>query len=45
MYKELEFYDDVNGGKWLNKEEVVKARRLEIDFFKRMGVYRKVPAE
>ena len=36
------FTDDVKGGV-LDKTEVIKARRLEMDFFKSMGVYRKIP--
>ena len=37
------FIDDVHDGKVLNKEGVIRARRLEIEFFKKMGVYEKVP--
>ena len=43
MYRDMEFYDDVKGA-WLDKEEVVKARRLELEFFRNMGVYKKVAA-
>ena len=35
-------WDDVNGG-LLPAEEVKKARTLEMDYFKKQGVYRKVP--
>ena len=38
-----DFCDDVNGDKKLPWEEVLKARKLEMDFFKKMGVYSKVP--
>jgi len=38
----MEFGDDVNQGKMLPKEEMIKARRLNMDFFRTMGVYRKV---
>ena len=37
-----EYWDDVNGG-LLPAEEVKKARTLEMDYFKKQGVYRKVP--
>ena len=36
------FTDDVNQGKVLDKDKVIKARVLEMDFFKKMGVYKKV---
>ena len=42
LYDEVEFYDDVKDA-WLDKEEVIKARKLELEFFRKMGVYRKVP--
>ena len=35
--------DDVNNFQELNWEKVIAARRLEIEFFKEMGVYEKVP--
>ena len=37
-----EYWGDVNGG-LLAAEEVKKARTLEMDYFKKQGVYRKVP--
>ena len=43
MYEGMEFIDDVHGGKVLNKDMVIQARRLEMDFFKKMKVYKKVP--
>ena len=43
MFRTTVFEDDVNGGNELNKEEMIKARRTEMEFFKKMGVYRKVP--
>ena len=43
MYSDVEFYDDVNGGNQLDKEGVVAARKLELGFFGKMEVYRKVP--
>ena len=38
LYAQVEFFDDVKGGR-LDWAEVTKARRLEIDYFKKMGVY------
>ena len=37
MYEGLEFIDDVHEGRFLNKNGVMAARKLEMDFFKRMG--------
>ena len=37
-----EFYDDLSG-KWLEKDRAIEARRLELEFFRKMGVYTKVP--
>ena len=42
LYHGLEFSDDMKGGK-LNRVKVIEARRLEIAYFKKMGVYTKVP--
>ena len=42
LYKDVTFYDDVNEGKELDKDMVMKARKLEMKFFKKMGVYKKV---
>ena len=36
------FVDDVKGGV-LDKQSCIDARRLEMQFFKKMGVYRKMP--
>ena len=33
-----DFYDDVSG-KWLGKDLDIKARRLEIEFFRKLDVY------
>ena len=41
LYEGLEFVDDISGSP-LIKELAIEARKLEIDFFKRMGVYTKV---
>ena len=38
LYWNVVFTDDVNQGKILDKEKVIKARMLETDFFKKMGV-------
>jgi len=43
LYEGLEFIDDVHEGRRLEREKVIQARKLEMDFFKRMGVYEKVP--
>ena len=42
MYEEFDFVDDVTG-RPLNHKLAAEARRLEIDFFKNMKVYEKVP--
>ena len=42
FYWNVVFTDDVNQGKVLDKDKVIKARMLEMDFFKKMGVYKKV---
>ena len=42
LYEGLEFYDDVNGFQHLNKKLVIDARKKEIEYFKKMGVYTKV---
>ena len=42
MCEGIKFYDDVNGGEELDKKKVVEARKLEMQFFKKMGVYSKV---
>ena len=42
LYEEMEFTDDAHGG-WLPKAEMIEARRLEKGFFRKMGVYRKIP--
>ena len=36
LYAQMEFYDDVKGGP-LDREEVIKARRLEMDYFRKTG--------
>ena len=42
LYSGKDFYDDVSG-KYLDKTLAIKARCLEIEFFRKMGVYTKVP--
>ena len=42
LYENVEFTDDVNGGNALDKDKVIAARRLEMQFFKKMGVFEKV---
>jgi len=45
MYEGTEFFDDMHEMRPLEWEQVVCARKLEMDFFKSMGVYKKVPRE
>ena len=40
LYSGKEFYDDVHGN-WLDKDRAIEARRLELEFFRKMGVYTK----
>ena len=42
MCENMTFYDEVNGGKKLNEKMVIEARRLEVEFFEKMGVYKRV---
>ena len=44
LYEGHEFVDDVSG-LFFNKELAIQARKLEIDFFKRRGVFENVPTE
>ena len=44
MYAEKHFVDDVHGG-LMDKKLATAARRLEIEFFRKMGVYTKVKRE
>ena len=41
LYGDVEFFDDVIGG-ILDKALMIEARKLEMAFFQRMGVYTKV---
>ena len=43
LYANEDFYDDVLTFQKLDKQRVIAARRLELQFFKKMGVYEKVP--
>ena len=45
MHEGMEFWDDVNDWKPLKRELAVQARKLEMEFFKKMGVYKKVPRD
>ena len=36
LYKGMDFIDDVHSGKYLDKEMVIEARRLELEFFRKM---------
>ena len=42
LYSNVDFYDDISG-KELDHKMAAEARRLEIEFFKKMKVYKKVP--
>ena len=42
LYENVEFTDDVNGGNAVDKDKVIAARRWEMQFFKKMGVFAKV---
>ena len=44
LYRDVDVEDDVRGGE-LDKELMIKARRAEIQFFKKLGVYSKVDRE
>ena len=43
MYDGYEFYDDMHEFKKMDREAVIMARRTEMQFFQKMGVYVKVP--
>ena len=44
LYEGCEFMDDIHGVP-LDREEAIKARRVEMDYFRDMGVYTKVKRE
>ncbi len=44
LYQDLDFVDDATGAP-LDKEMAIRARKLEIDYFREMGVYTKVARE
>ncbi len=44
LYEDGEFVDDISGAP-LNKAMAIQARKLEIEFFKKMGVYTKMKRE
>lgn len=44
LHQGREFYDDISG-EYFDKKRAIDARELEIDFFRRMKVYSKVPRE
>ena len=44
LYKEQNFVDDLTGAD-LDKNLAVKARKLEMDYFQKMGVYSKIRRE
>ena len=44
LYGNVEFYDDVSGH-MLDQKRAIASRKLEMEFFKKMNVYTKVPRE
>ena len=42
LYKDVSFYDDITGYA-MDQEKAIAARKLEMDFFRKMNVYTKVP--
>ena len=42
IYDNFEFIDDISGKK-LDRDKAIEARRLEMKFFRKIGVYEKVP--
>ena len=42
LYEDLEFVDDCNRGERLDRQAVIRARMEELEFFKKMNVYRKI---
>ena len=44
LYRDAIFVDDMSGTE-LNKEDAIDARRKELEFFKKLGVYTKVRRE
>ena len=43
MFRDTMCVDDVNDGNELDRNLVIEARKTEMEFFKKMAVYRKVP--
>ena len=39
---DMTFVDDVHGGKLLKRDKVIEARKIEMEYFWKMGVYEKV---
>ena len=42
LYQDMEFWDDIHDGSRLPHDKMVEARMAEMEFFRKMGVYRKV---
>ena len=42
LYGALTFVDDVHEGKLLKRDKVIEARKVEMEYFRKMGVYEKV---
>ena len=42
LYGDMTFVDDVHGGKLLKRDKVIEARKIEMEYFWKMGVFEKV---
>ena len=42
LYGDMTFVDDVHGGKLLKRDKVIEARKIEMEYFRKMGVCEKV---
>ena len=42
LYGDMTFVDDVHEGKLLKRDKVIEARKVEMEYFRKMGVYEKV---
>ena len=42
LYGDMTFVDGVHGGKLLKRDKVIQARKIEMEYFRKMGVYEKV---
>ena len=42
LYGDMTFVDDVHRGKLLKRDKVIEARKIEMEYFRKMGVHEKV---